>query len=141
MGHKASGAALALALTLVAGGCWAQANVGELLNQGGQKLSKEDLQKLHEGGVTQSGALGNGTPYSEQHKPDGTLSGRAGPSGQYSLNGNWKIDDAGKLCLDITPTAGPRLNSCSVIWKAGDKYFASLTEEPNAVVRERKYTK
>lgn len=48
--HKAMGAGLALVLSVVMGNCWAQANVGELLSQGGQKLSKEDLQKLHEGG-------------------------------------------------------------------------------------------
>lgn len=139
MGIRISGPALAL--WLVAGSCWAQANVGELIKQGAQKLSKEDLQKLHEGGVTQSGALVNGTPYTEQHRPDGTISGRAGSSGQFSLGGTWKIDDAGKLCLDVVPQSGPRLTSCAFIWKAGDKYFVAPNDDPNTAVRERKYTK
>jgi hypothetical protein len=131
-----------VALSLaVSGSCFAQANVGDLQKINAAKLSKEDLQQLHAGGVTMRGTLGNGQPYSQQNKPDGTVGGSAGNSNQFVLSGTWKIDDAGRYCHDIAASGGLKFNQCSIIWKADNKYYASPDDAPGSAVRERQFVK
>ena len=139
MGIKVSG--WASVLWLVAGSCWAQSNVGDLLKMDAKKMTREEVVQLHEGGVGMRGTLANGTPYTEQHKPDGSISGAAGGSGQYSLSGTWRIDEAGKLCTQVAASGGLSFNNCVILWKAGDKYYASPNEGANAAVRERQFFK
>ena len=126
---------------LLAGTAFAQANVSELLAAGGSKLSKEELQQIHAGGVTMKGTLNNGSPYSQWNKADGSIGGTAGNSGQFSLSGSWKIDDAGKYCHDVAASGGLKFNGCFVAWKSGTKYFLSADEAATTVVRERQFVK
>ena len=126
---------------VVSGSCFAQANVGDVMKMGATKMSKEELQQLHAGGVTMSGALGNGTPYSQMNKADGSINGSAGHGGQWRLSGTWKIDDAGKYCHDVASTGGLNFNNCVFIWKADGKYFGSADDAPATAVRERKFVK
>lgn len=137
---KAYLAALALA---VSGSCLAQANVGDVMKQGGAKMSKEELQQLHAGGVTMKGTLNNGTPYSQQNKADGTVGGVGGNNNEFTLSGTWKIDDTGKYCHDIASSGGIKANSCNSVYKAGGKYFVTTTptDTPETAVRERQFVK
>lgn len=125
---------------LVSGSCLAQSNVGDLIKQGGTKMTKEELQALHAGGVTMKGALQNGSPYSQLNKPDGTV---AGTAGKFALVGTWKIDDAGRYCHDVGATGrgGQNFSNCNFIYKAGAKYYAAPTEASDAAVREREFVK
>ena len=125
----------------MSGSCLAQVTVGELSKQGATKLSKEDLQQLFAGGVTQKGVLANGTPYTQQNKADGTITGSAGPSGQFALNGTWKLEDSGKICMDIRGSGNFTINNCGFVWKVGEKYFGGPEDTPNSVTRERQYSK
>ena len=125
----------------VSGSCFAQSNVGEVMKIGGAKLTKEEMVQLHAGGVTVKGALANGTPYSQLNKVDGTIGGTAGNSGQFTLSGTWKIDDAGKFCQDVAASGGLRFNNCVFIWKAESRYFASADEAPGTAARERQFVK
>ena len=128
-----------IALSFVlSGSCFAQANVGDVIKLGAVKMTKEELQQLHAGGVTMKGALRNGQPYSQQNKVDGTIAGFSGP---YSLSGTWKIDDSGKYCHDVSGSGGLRFNLCSIIWKADGRYFASPDDAPATEVRERQFVK
>jgi hypothetical protein len=126
---------------IVPGYCFAQSNVGDIMKLGATKMSKEELQQLHAGGVTMKGALGNGTPFSQTNKPDGSISGTAGNGGQFTLSGTWKIDDGGKYCHDVAASGGLRFNNCNVIWKADNRYFASADDAATTAVRERQFVK
>ena len=120
---------IALVTLLHGGACFAQATVAELTTQGAKKLSKEELQKLHAGGVTQKGTTRNGADYTQQNKPDGSVSGNAQSTrGSAGLYGTWKIEDSGKLCLDLKTTSGGSLQSCFFVWTLGDKYFSTLED-------------
>ena len=124
-----------------AGACYAQANVGEVTAAGGVRLTKDDMQALYAGGVTVKSTLGNGAPYSQINKADGTVGGTAGDRGQFTLAGTWKIDDAGRFCHDIAASGGLKFNNCTIIWKVGEKYFAALNDSPTTAVRERQFVK
>ena len=128
-----------IAALAASGSVWAQATVEEATKAGAVKMTKEDLQALHAGGVTMSGSLTNGTAYSQQNKPYGTVSGTAG--GRFTLTGTWRIDDAGRYCHDVAASGGLAFNNCSVMWKLGDRYLFSSNETPSSTVRERKFTK
>ena len=125
----------------VSGSCFAQSNVAELEKMGGKKMSKEDLVKLHEGGVTMKGTIPSGSPYSQINKPDGTVAGTAGPSGQFTLSGTWKIDDQGRYCHDVAATGGIKFNNCVFVWKTADKYYTANNDGPTAQVRDRQFVK
>ena len=131
-----------VALAFVASGaCHAQTNVGELAAAGGVRLTKDDLQQLHAGGVTMKGVISNGSPYSQLNKADGTIGGTAGNNGQFTLSGTWRIDDAGKYCHDVAASGGLKFNGCVVMWKAGSRYFASADDAATTAVRERQFAK
>ena len=86
--------------------------------------------------------LGNGTAYSQRNKPDGTVDG-AGGGGRFTLSGTWRIDDSGKYChiVEASGPGGLKFNVCSLIWKTGDRYFASNDDAEATAVRERKFVK
>ena len=128
-------------LFVMPGFCFAQVNVGEIIKIGATKMSKEQLQQLHAGGVTMKGTLRNGTPYNQLNKADGTVSGTGGNSGQFTLSGTWKIDDAGRYCNDVTASGGLKINVCTVIWKSDNRYFASADDAETTEVRERQFIK
>ena len=134
---------LFLLLLAISSTGFAQSNVGELTQQGGKKLSKEELQQLHAGGVTYKGALTNGGTFTEQHKTDGSVSGSAQtPRGSSGLTGTWTINDEGRLCTVVTIVAnGNKLDACRVIWKQGDKYFSSDGDAPATAVISRQFEK
>jgi hypothetical protein len=99
-------------------------------------MTKKELQKLHEGGVTYSGALANGTPFSQRNKPDGSVEGKAGD--RFTLSGTWRIDDSGRYCHDVKASGGLAFSTCSIIWKAGNKYYNSTNDTR---VNDRQFVK
>lgn len=113
------------------------------MKQGGTKMTKEELQQLHAGGVTMKRTLANGTPYRQQNKADGTVGGSGGNSSQFTLSGTWKIDDTGRYCHDIASSGGIKANTCNFVFKAGSKYFVTTTatDTPETAVRERQFVK
>ena len=129
MSKVVSALSIALAAFLYGGACFAQATVAELTTQGAKKLSTDELQKLHAGGVTQKGTTRTGADYTQQNKPDGSVSGNAQSArGSAGLYGTWKIEDSGKLCLDLKTTSGGTLQSCFFVWTLGDKYFSTVED-------------
>ena len=110
---------LVLMLLAVSSVGFAQSNVGELMQQGGKKLSTEELKLLHAGGVTYKGALASGSPFRQEHKPDGSVSGSLQTlRGTSGLVGTWSINAEGRLCAVVTVTFnGNKLDTCLFIWK------------------------
>jgi len=132
---------IAAAAVLLSAGAMAQSNVGDVMKAGGKRMTKDELVQLHAGGVTMRGTLNNGTPYSQQNKPDGSVVGSAGNNGQFTLSGTWRIDDEGLYCHKVEARNGPSFNVCSVIWKQADKYYASAKDSADEPVRERQFSK
>ena len=130
-------------LAIFAGAAFAQANVGELSQQGGKKMSKEELQQLHEGGVRFKGVILSGAQFSQKHAPDGSVSGSAQNfRGSTGIVGKWNISDTGQLCLDLRFVAsGTTSDTCRFVWKIGDKYYAAENDEPATVVQVRQFEK
>jgi len=129
-----------IAALAASGSVFAQTTVEEAIKAGAVKMTKEELQALHAGGVTMNGALNNGTPYSQRNKADGSVEGNAA-GGRFTLSGTWLIDDSGRYCHDVKASGGLAFNSCSIIWKAGNKYFAAQNETPSTRVSERQFVK
>jgi len=134
---------IALFAFAFSGACFAQANVEALTQQGGKKMSKEDLQKLHEGGLRYTGLTPGGLQFSQQHKPDGSLSGSITNSrGTASLEGKWTVDDEGRLCVDaVVPSLKANVKNCVHIWKQDEKYFSSVDASPGALVAPKQFAK
>ena len=92
--------------------------------------------------MTQKGILRSGATYRQQNKADGSVSGNGqSPRGSFGLFGTWKIDDAGKLCLDLKTTAGGGLESCFFVWALGNKYFSTTAEAPDTEARPIEFEK
>ena len=136
---KKAVAALAL---VFCGVCVGQSTVGEVTQQGGKKLSKEDLQQLYAGGVTAKGTTRSGAHYVQQNKADGSVSGNGQTlRGSTGIYGGWKINDDGQECWDLKFTSGGSLAGCWFLWKLGDKYFAASVDAPDTAVSIKQYEK
>ncbi len=114
----------------------AQTNLGELLDMGGKKLSKQEvLGSLS--GATLSGETREGAVFETEYKADGTYAGSF-VSPQNKRNGNtfgkWTVDDAGKVCIDGTARlyqVYPQ-KSCAFYFKQGNQYYASTSHSDRA---------
>jgi hypothetical protein len=138
---------LALTLSLIFGGlsggiALAQNTIGELLAAGGKQLSKDEvLAKLRGSSVTGLTATGGETQI--DWKEDGSVSGfiinATGRRG--SIFGTWRVDDAGKVCRDITMRfyESTQIKDCFVVYGLGDQlYFpATASSDPSAGVLKR----
>jgi hypothetical protein len=93
------------------------ATVGDLLDKGGKKLTKDELAKLVTG-ATISGIAPSSPNWKSQHtyKDDGSLSGHAfrfsGGMGTVGVWGKWSINEKGQFCIDIRNTAQQRFENC-----------------------------
>ena len=104
MNHRAI-VGCAILMGLVSTTVLAQNTLGELLDVGGKKLSKEGVTAAL-GGAHVTGASKLGGQLDYVYKADGTFSGNATNSqGRGSgVFGTWTVDDSGKLCADYTLT-------------------------------------
>jgi len=116
----------------------AQDTLGDLLNSGGRKLSKEEV-KATLGGSNFSGPTSGGGQFAADYKADGSLSGITGnPKGSSGpLIGTWTVDDSGKLCASYS-VGGRRAADCAYVFKGGiDYYVCSSDSDKSAAVFKR----
>ena len=110
----------------------AQTNLGELLDAGGKKLSKQEVEAALSGAAL-SGDMPSGATFQTDYKSDGTYSG-AFTSPQNKRNGTtfgkWTVDDAGKVCTDgtIRLYENQPQKICAFYFKSGDQYFVSTSD-------------
>jgi hypothetical protein len=110
----------------------AQSNLGELLDMGGKKLSKEESVTALSG-ATLSGETRDGAVFQSDYKADGSYSGSfvsAQNKRTGTTYGKWTVDDNSKVCVDGTirlyetqPQKG-----CQFYFKNGDQYYISPSD-------------
>lgn len=118
-----------IVLGLVSTTAFAQTTLGDLLDAGGKKLSKEGLQAALSGArVSGKTATGAATVESD-FKADGTYSGTAtSTQGASGYVGTWSVDDSGKLCVEFTRTRGGRDKQCGYYFAIADRYYVSESD-------------
>jgi len=118
----------------------AQNSLGELLDGGAKKLTKEAVQSALSGAqVSGKSVTGASTEYS--YKADGSFSGNLQNSEGWKSGavGTWKVDDGGKLCSEWTLTVNSkRFQGCGFIYaKANDYYYVESDSDRAAPIYKR----
>jgi hypothetical protein len=109
----------------------AQNNLGELLDMGGKKLSKEELVATLSA-ANLSGETREGSSYQSDYKADGTFAGSfVSPQKRNGTSyGTWAVDDTGKVCTDGTIRLYEvrQQKTCVYHFKNGDQYYISPSD-------------
>jgi len=124
----------------------AQNTLGELLDMGAKKLSKEEVVTALSG-ASLSGETKEGASFKVDYKADGTYSGSF-VSPQNKRNGTtfgtWTAADTGKICIDgsIRLYEVQPQKSCQFYFKNGDQYYISPSDtDRSAAVQKRAIAK
>ena len=131
-----------IALLLVPAVLFAQqpASVGDLLEKGGRKLTKEELATLLTGAVLHRTQSGTGVGFEMTHNADGSVKGKLTlTNGQeVGVAGKWSVTDKGQYCRDCVTTSGSRIKGCTFIFALDNTYYESSSDEKMSalVVRE-----
>jgi hypothetical protein len=107
----------------------AQNTLGEVLDAGGKKLTKEEILAAV-AGANISGPTQGGGSMQADYKSDGTFSGSQQTTAGKGRGrfGTWTVDDSGMYCTEIT-IAGAITQpdkSCGYLFKLGDQYFVAV---------------
>jgi len=131
------GGLIVLGLT---GTALAQNSLGELLDGGGKKLSK-DAVKSALGGAQVSGKSVTGASTEYVYKPDGSFSGNLQNSDGWKSGavGTWSVDDGGKLCSEwILTSNSKRFKGCGFLYaKADELYYVESDSDRAAPIYKR----
>ncbi len=127
---------LLLTLALFAAGAHAQANLGELLDFGGRKLSPDQIRALGDVRVIARtedadafmALRSDGTAVGMVHNKQG--------AGSSELVGQWTLDADGRRCTDIRlPAFGTVIRQCGYTYQLGKEiFFARSDTDRNATV-------
>ena len=115
----------------------AQSTIGEVLDAGGKKLTKDEVVAAIVGGNV-SGPTQSGGDLQIDFKADGTLAGNLvaaqGTRRNGGMYGKWTIDDSGKLCTDLTTSRNgtKQVQNCSFLFKVRDQYFVAFDNDDRA---------
>jgi hypothetical protein len=104
---------------------FAQNSLGDLVDGGAKKLSK-DAVKSALGGAHVSGKAVSGADTEYDYKPDGYFSGNLKTSDGWftGVVGNWTVDESGKWCSEWTLTVNSkRFNGCGFLYAKGDQLY------------------
>lgn len=128
---------LAAALALAAAAASAQSTVGELLDQGGQKLLKTDYAQMAPFRVKYIWFQGGGEG-DILFNADGTLSGSEyhySSRSETPATGSWTVDETGKWCVKKNLSVWNRnTDVCWYGFRSGDQYYGTLSEDRAARV-------
>ena len=116
----------------------AQTTLGELLDSGGRKLSREEVMATV-GGGNFGGPTKDGGQFLANYKADGSLSGfgRSPQGNTGPVNGTWAVDDSGKMCASYS-VGGRRASDCAFVYKGGlDYYVCDSDADKSAPVLKR----
>ena len=127
---------LLFTLAFFAASAHAQANLGELLDFGGQKLSADEVRALGDVRVIARtedadafmALRSDGTAVGMVHNKQG--------AGSSELVGQWTLDANGQRCTDIhLPAFGTKIRQCGYTFRLGkDIFFARSDTDPHATV-------
>lgn len=120
---------------LSAGHVQAQSTVAELTAQGGAQVSKDDFLAMIPMRIQTQWPTRQG----EEElflTADNKITGKGyhyGSRSESAANGNWKVEDDGKVCTPKTFTAwNSSTNLCWYFFKLGESYFATQNLEPGS---------
>jgi hypothetical protein len=138
-------AATVVFIGLTSASALAQNNLGELLDMGGKKLSKQEAVAALSG-ANSSGETPGGAVVQSDYKEDGTYAGSfTSPQNKRngSTYGKWTVDDTGKVCIDgtlrlyeVQPQKG-----CVFYFKNGDQYYISTSDSDRGVLVSKRAIK
>lgn len=132
--------AISLLLGLTGSVALAQSSLGELLDGGAKKLSKDAAKNTLTGArVTGKSSSGADTEY--DYKPNGTFSGNLKATDGWTTGavGTWTVDESGKICSEWTLTVNSkRFNSCGFLYAKGDElYYVESDSDKTAKIYKR----
>lgn len=135
--RAALGAVLTAAAAALAPSAHAQSNVGELLEKGGQQVSKADWLALVPMRIEQQWPNRQGEEELSL-SADGKISGKGyhySSRSESPATGSWRVEDDGKICAPKTFTAwNNSTNNCWYFFKLEDAYYGAPSLEPSARV-------
>ena len=103
----------------------AQKSLGDLLDGGAKKLSKEAVQSAISGAqISGTSTTGAATDY--HYTADGKFSGNLRNSEGWTTGtvGTWRVDDSGRLCAEwILTKNSKRFNGCGFLYVKADQYY------------------
>ena len=132
-----SAAALALCAGLIGAPAIAQGTLGELLDAGAVKLTKQEVLNTVIGATVVGPGPGGGAVQT-LYKADGTYTGSyqggasaegAGKHGGFF--GRWTLDESGRLCVEGTGGAGKAAERCMYFYRRGDQLFTAMGSDSN----------
>ena len=119
---------------------FAQNSLGDLLDGGAKKLSKDSV-KSAIGGARVSGKSVTGADTEYDYKPDGYFSGNLKNSEGWTTGvvGTWTVDESGKLCGEWTLTVNSkRFTGCGFLYAKGDElYYVESDSDKAAKIYKR----
>jgi hypothetical protein len=116
----------------------AQHTLGELLDAGGNRLTKAEVIDAVSG-ATITVPTKNGGERSVNYGPDGTIggSGRMLKGSPYSLSGTWNVKDTGEWCTELRTPNQPQ-SRCAFLFKKVNEYYLSDSDsDRSALVHKR----
>lgn len=119
--------------------------LGEVLNAGGKKLTKDEVRQLVSGATmegTQGGNFPN-TTFKNVYSANGTVRGDAWNKGAWfsRINGTWSVNDAGQLCMELRNEQGGNIVGCQTYYVVGSTYYASRGDTPTSEVTDRRFSR
>ena len=127
-------------LGLTSTAAMAQNSLGDLLDGGAKKLSKEAVQSALSGAQV-SGKSTSGADTEYRYKADGSFSGNLQNSEGWRSGavGTWSVDDGGKLCSEWTLTGNSkRLKGCGFLYAKSDQiYYTESDSDRSAPIYKR----
>ena len=131
-------------LVAVAGSCgnaaMAQGTLGELLDSGAVKLTKQQVMETVSG-ATLSGPRSQAGSVENTFKADGTFSGSyqggasaRGTARSGGMFGSWRVDEGGRMCLDGTGGDGKPMHACFYYFRQGDQLYQAASDSDRAAV-------
>jgi hypothetical protein len=116
--------------------------VGDLLNMGAKKVTKQEMQQLYSGATVSGTQIGRSEViFQNKHRPDGTVTGiswRNGVLSSTTTTGNWIINDGGQLCYDLQ---GGAIRGCQYFFTFGNRFFAARSDDRAELVYERQFSR
>jgi hypothetical protein len=127
------GVVVALGVLTAAGPAYAQYKVSEIVAQGGQVMTGEQL-RAELAGSTVSGMTENGFQFELSLARDGKVEGTIyTPRGPTAAAGTWTINGKNQICSSLVFTAsGNTVERCNWYWKAGGEYYATNSRNDDA---------
>ena len=123
--------------------------VGEILDKGGKKLSKDEVTELLTG-ATMKG-IQTARPQNKFElslKPDGSVSGSAidwaTQTNYVSVSGQWSINENGQYCTDLRNSFGSKpagTGNCNYVFAVDGSHYIAISEGRGTQAYQRDITR